>query len=439
LSIFKENFLHNNDTEDDRVIKITKELKNAEQELIDQFYTDYLSSLPNLYKLRDDLEENDDCTLIILNINNFKILNDFYGFVIGDFILESVARKIKNSLKQIQAYRVMGDEFAILLNEKLSLYSLKTFLYELTNTLSHMKFLYADTEIYIDLTFASSASTKMDNIFSKVNMALKYAKEEKLNFWIYEDSMESVKAHENNLKYATKIRNAIKSSGVVPYFQPIIDNKTNKIVKFESLARLIDDKGIIHAPDNFIPISKTIKVYDLVTKTIISKTFALFEDDTFEFSINLSFEDINNQEIYNFILDKLISSNMGKRVTFELLESEKVTDFQKVLRFFSEVKKHGGKIAIDNFGSGFSNFSYMTQMKPDYIKIDGSLIRNLDTDINAQIIVETIVDFAKKLNIKTVAEYVHSSTVLSAVKNIKIDYSQGFYIDKPRAEINVNS
>jgi EAL domain-containing protein (putative c-di-GMP-specific phosphodiesterase class I) len=164
---------------------------------------------------------------------------------------------------------------------------------------------------------------------------------------------------------------------------------------------------------------------------IIEKSFKIFEEYLFDFSINLSFEDIINPEICDFIIEKLRTSNMGHRVTFELLESEKVQDFNKVLLFFYEIKRYGAKVAIDDFGSGFSNFSYVIKLKPDFIKIDGSLIKELDKDRNAQIVVETIVSFSKKLGIKTVAEFVHSSTVLSAVKQLGIDYSQGYYIDMP--------
>ena len=130
-------------------------------------------------------------------------------------------------------------------------------------------------------------------------------------------------------------------------------------------------------------------------------------------------------------MDKLKSSKASTRVTFELLESEAVSDFKKLERFISEVKRHGAKIAIDDFGSGYSNFSYLTKMSADYIKIDGSLIRNIDVDKSSLLVVETIVDFAKKLGIKTVAEYVHSSVVMDKVKELGIDYSQGFYIDEP--------
>jgi len=408
------------------------ELVHAHENLMEQFYTDPLTSLSNLYKLRHDLEQLSDTTLIIVNIDNFKLLNDFYGFIVGDFILESFASTLVNLFHPAHVYRIAGDEFAILEPKKMTFYELKAYLAQCSLSLSHVRYAYAQTEIFVDCTLAASAHLDDKSVFSNVNMALKYAKERGLKFWIYERSMRLSEAYESNLKYATKIRKAIVDfAGIVPYFQPIVDNKNGQIVKFEALARLIDEEGIIHAPDAFIPVAKTIKVYDKITTTIIDKSFAMFENSSYDFSINLSFEDIINEQMYRFIIGKLQHSTLGGRVTFELLESERVNDFDKVIRFFNEIKRHGAKVAIDDFGSGFSNFSYIITLNPDFLKIDGSLIKNLDTDKHAQIVVETIVDFSKKLGIKTVAEFVHSSTILSAVKQLGIDYSQGYFIDKP--------
>ncbi len=416
---------------------IKKELNFARSRLLLQYYTDNLTSLPNLYKLRSDIEESLEFTLIVLNIDNFKILNDFYGFVVGDFILEALANKLNDTLVEEKIYRIASDEFGVLLDKKLRFYELDRYLKDIVERLSHLSFAYADTKIFVDLTFASASTNSVENIFSKVNMALRYAKEKLLDYHIYEDSMNIDNEYEKNLKFATKIRNALDDSRLIPYFQPILDNKTDKIVKYEALSRLMDDEGIVHAPQNFIPTAKKIKVYDKITKTIISKTFEVFKELDYEFSINLSFDDIVNHDIYNFILEIMRSLNMGARVTFELLESEKVDDFEKIIQFFAEIRRYGGKIAIDDFGSGFSNFSYLTKINPDFIKIDGSLIKNIDIDKNSYIVVETIVEFAKKMGIKTVAEYVHSSTVLSIVKKIGIDYSQGYFVDKPMPTIEV--
>jgi EAL domain-containing protein (putative c-di-GMP-specific phosphodiesterase class I) len=159
----------------------------------------------------------------------------------------------------------------------------------------------------------------------------------------------------------------------------------------------------------------------------------MFEENKMEFSINLSIEDIMNGQIFNYIIEKLKHSQASKRVTFEILESEAIQDFKKVERFIGEVRRYGAKIAIDDFGSGYSNFSYLTKMNPDYIKIDGEIIKDIDVDKTAFLVVETIVAFAKKLGIQTVAEYVHSSMVMDRVKELEIDFSQGFYIDEPSA------
>lgn len=421
----------------DKVKLLSRELHVMQKSLIEQFYIDPLTGLPNLYQLRHDLEEATRFTLIIANIDNFKLLNNFYGFVVGDFILESFAKTLKSELSDTRVYRIAGDEFAILLSEKMNFYTLKAYVSQLCKKLTHIKYAYAQTEIYVDSTLSSSASESNDDIFSKVSMAQKFAKKKQLKYWIFEDSMPFAQEYENNLKYATKVRKAIVDcSGIVPYFQPIIDNETGVVVKFESLSRMIDEEGIIHTPHNFIPVAKMIKVYDKITTTIIEKTFEIFEHNSYDFSINLSFEDIVNQDIYDFIIQKLHDSRMGERLTFELLESERVNDYNKVVHFFNEIKRYGAKVAIDDFGSGFSNFSYIIKLNPDFIKIDGSLIKDIDKDKNAQIVVETIVAFSKKMGIKTVAEFVHSSTVLSTVKQLGIDYSQGYFIDMPSPQIN---
>ena len=206
---------------------------------------------------------------------------------------------------------------------------------------------------------------------------------------------------------------------------------SQEIKKYECLARLLDGEGNIISPALFLPIAKRIKVYNYVTQIIINKSFEVFEDENFEFSINLSMEDIINSEMFNFILNKLKHSKASTRVIFEIVESEAIQDFNKISRFIHEIKRYGAKIAIDDFGDGYSNFAYLTKMSVDFIKIDGSLIQDIDTDRDAYLVVETIVGFANKLGIKTIAEFVHSSTVMDKVKELGIDFSQGYHIDKP--------
>jgi EAL domain-containing protein (putative c-di-GMP-specific phosphodiesterase class I) len=201
------------------------------------------------------------------------------------------------------------------------------------------------------------------------------------------------------------------------------------------LARLLDEDGNVVNPTLFIPISKKIKVYNLITKTIIEKSFEAFRNNDYLFSINLSIDDVMNSEIFDFIVERLKSYDSSNRVIFEIVESEAIVDFAKVSKFINEVKRHGAKVAIDNFGDGYSNFSYLIKMDLDFIKIDGSLIENIDVEKSSLLVVETMVEFAKKLGIKTIAEHVHTSTVSDKVKELGIEYSQGFYIDKPSLNI----
>ena len=410
-------------------------IQEYRNQLFKRYFTDHLTNLPNQYQLRKDLQSHDDFGLILLKIDNFQTINNFYGFVVGDYVIEYVGKYLKENLKEHEVYRLSGAEFALTLEKSVGFYDLKNYLNELYTRLRDIVVPYQENKIFIDFTFSSSANTNGANIFSKVSMALKYAQEIGVPFWIYEDRMNFENEYERNLQLSSIVREAIENGRIVPYFQPIVDTKTSKIVKYECLARLIDKNGKILSPMLFIPVAKKIKAYNDVTRLIMDKSFETFKDKEYEFTINISSEDIMNNTIFNYIINKLKTFESSNRVTFELLESEAIQDFKKVERFINEVKRYGAKIAIDDFGSGYSNFSYLIKIKAHYIKIDGSLIENIDVDNSALLVVETIVSFAKKLGMKTVAEYVHSSVVMQKVKELGIDYSQGFYIDKPSIEM----
>ena len=406
-------------------------MQEYRMQLFQRYFTDNLTNLPNLYQLRNDLQNSEDAGLILVKISNFQTINNFYGFVVGDFVLEQVGIFLKKILEKNTVYRLSGAEYAVVLENGLGFYELKKYLESLYESLSKIDVEYQNTKIFVDFTLGSTAKRDNENIFSKVSMALIYAKKKNVPFWIYEDRMNFENEYARNLQLSSVVRDAVEAQRIVPYYQAIIDHKTNKVTKYECLARLVDARGKILSPNVFLPVAKDIKVYNKVTKQIIDKSFETFKDSPYEFNINLSIEDIMNGDIFDFIITKLQKYDIASRVTFELLESEAIQDFKKVDRFISEVIRCGAKITIDDFGSGYSNFSYLTKMQVDYIKIDGSLIENIDVDEASLLVVDTIVKFAKKLGIKIIAEYVHSSVVMDVVKELGIDYSQGFYIDEP--------
>jgi len=189
------------------------------------------------------------------------------------------------------------------------------------------------------------------------------------------------------------------------------------------------------APFFFLEVAKQTRQYFDITKTVLYQAFEMFKEKDVEFSINLSILDIVEPKISKYILSMLKKYDIGPRVVFEIVESEYMENFEGVMNFIGEVKKYNCKIAIDDFGTGYSNFEYLIKLKADYLKIDGSIIKNIDKDENAYLVVSTIVEFSKKLGMKTIAEYVESEEIFKIVKELGIDYSQGYYFSEPKEEI----
>jgi len=393
--------------------------------------TDSLTSLGNRYKLLHDIESLDNPSIAILNIDRFSEINDLYGDKFGDILLKKLGDTIHNLIKDQSTkklYRLHADEFAIL-NISLEKANFIKKIEELIRQIENINYSIDNEEVIVQVT--SSVSFEKNNLFITANMAMKSAKKKRINLLVYNKSLNLDSLYENNIKWTNKLRYAIKHDKLVPYYQAIVNNKTGKWEKYESLVRLIDEDKKVVTPYFFLEIAKRTKYYETLTKTVIKKSFDTFKNTNKEFSINLTIKDIMNFDMKEFIFEMLQSYKIGKQVVFEIVESEGIDKYEDIIKFIDKVKKHGCKIAIDDFGTGYSNFNYLLKLKADYIKIDGSLIKNIDTDINAKILVKTIVNFAKELNILTIAEYVENSTIYEIVKEIGIDYSQGYFFSEP--------
>lgn len=410
---------------------------NNKYELImkKQISTDPLTKLPNRTQLKDDIERLKNVKLILMNLDDFKAINDLYGTKAGDLTLIKTAKRLTSLLSEDKIhdiYKLHADEFAFLLKNvrrKKDIYNI----IRLINRRISRDITVNNIEITLSATFGIADCKK--DILADADIALKLAKEKRKHYVYFHRSMLMAEQFEQNIKWLKNLKKAIAGDNILPYYQPIINNNTGAIEKYECLMRLKDDDNKAISPYFFLEVAKKSKVYSYLTKIMVLKSFETFKNSKYMFSINLSLEDILNQDTVDFILGALKDYKISKRVVFEIVESERIEEDPKVNDFIDKVKELGCQIAIDDFGSGYSNFDYILQLRVDYIKIDASLIKNIDIDESSQIITETIVDFTKKLNIKTIAEFVHSKKVYEKVKDLKIDYSQGFYLGKPEPNI----
>ena len=411
---------------------------NHKKELYKLLYTDRLTNLDNRSMLITKLQNDKNLVLssmCILDINSFKEINDFYGHKAGDLVLIELGMLIKESINDypnLKLYKFPSDTYCItnIKDNKDEFVEIIERIIELTDK----KVFYFDQfEIDVKLTVGMSFSHKNNKLIT-ADIALQTAKKDHKDYMIFYDELDKLQEYENNMFWTKQLKSAFAKDNIEVYFQPLINNKTLRVDKYECLVRLIDDEGKVIAPFFFLDISKKSNQYIKLTKVVIEKSFKKFEHLDFEFSVNISYEDVENPDFLDFIKEMLKKYNVAKKVVFEILEDENVKDYGLLILFVDQIKTLGCKVAIDDFGSGYSNFEHILKMNIDYLKIDASLIKNIATDENSYKITKTIVEFAKNLNLKTIAEYVENKEIFNLTKELGVDYSQGYYFSAPIAD-----
>ncbi|RXJ83179.1 bifunctional diguanylate cyclase/phosphodiesterase [Arcobacter cloacae] len=398
-------------------------------ELIYEQFTDELTSLPNRQRLLNDLKNLVSPKLALINIDRFKDINNSYGIEIGDKILKSFAKRLLTfKSTNLNIYRISGDVFAFLAFGNFKLTELHKTCINL-NTLCDRESFLIDEDNF-DISFTIGIADYNEKILTHAEIALYWAKKINIDIGVFDENMPIYKDLKSNIELTKDIKQSLKDDNILIYGQKIIDNKT-KNLKYETLMRMKLSNGKILSPFVFLEHAKKARLYPMMTKKVIEKSCEYFKDNDSVFSINLMIEDIKNEKTINFLFSKLMETKVANRVILEIVESEGIEKFEEVGDFIRKAKSLGCRVAIDDFGTGYSNFEYIIKLNVDFLKIDGSLIKNIHINENIRLTVLTIVNFAKVLGIKTVAEFVHCQEVQDVVESLGIDFSQGYLFHEP--------
>ena len=411
-------------------------VKERTEQLVYQSTHDQLTNKKNQFALENDIKSMPNGTLFLINIDGLKNYNELYGMDVGSDILKAFAEFMEDFAKDktYDVYRVYGDTFALYMSKK-SLFSADFLddLINLNNSARDFKVFIPSLDESLDIDVTIALVVGEEQPLEKCEMAMHYAKENRKQYSVYDIEVHSLEQVEKELYWRTEIKEAIRKDNIVPVFQPIV-NRDKKAKKYEALIRLVKDENNEQkyiSPFYFLETSKKTKQYRKLTNIMVEKSFKIMKENGADFSINLSFEDIKDNT-FGLMLEGYIDKyDLGNKLILEVVESEYIQDFELVKNFISIFRKMGVRIAIDDFGSGYSNFSHILELRPEYIKIDGSLIKNILTDLDTFVLVEAIINFSKKLNIKVIAEFVSSKEIYEKLFELGVDEFQGYYFSEP--------
>lgn len=415
----------------------THELSQTYEKMHDFLTIDTITQLQNatmLYHCLDTFPKNHELTVMLYNIDDFSFINQHYGYQFGDEILNKVAQFLQyNISKEVKLFKYNSDEFVIVFDPKVynpALIAIQIQAFFRETPIGEFN----GDSIYVTLSCGIATSKEPPSLLPYARSALREAHERGIpnQFHIYDGKNAFIKKAKNETAWIQKFRIALEEDKVVPFFQPIISNSSGKIVKYECLAR-VEDEGEIISPIHFLESARRSGLMGNLTRSMINKCFKIFSGNEIEFSLNIANEDLLDHTFIDFLTMKQKHYNINpQHVILEILEDIIISDVNPLpLQNLHILKKLGYKLALDDFGTNRSNFNRLEAIRVDILKIDGQFIQGIDTNEKNQYIVKMITNMAKKMHIEVIAEFVETGQEYEMVKNIGVDYSQGYYFNKP--------
>jgi diguanylate cyclase (GGDEF)-like protein len=350
-----------------------------------QLFHDQLTGLFNrnyLTEIAPMLNLN-NYSIAMLDLDRFKIINDTYGHKAGDVVLQESAKIFKNSIRDSDILlRYGGEEFLLFINKRGKDDPSLEVCDRIRHNISEYIFKYENTDIVMTVSIGLHQFPKLEKSFTeaikKADSMLYIAKQRGRNQVVkYDEKSQNPSAQ--NRKGIDEVKHALEQNRIFCHYQPIVDPHAKEILKYEALVRIILENGEMVYPGSFLPYLKHTNIHYKLTIRILTICFDTFAKNSFSVSINLSFLDLMNDDINSFIIQRLKKDkNLASRVTFEILESDEIEDITVFKEKIEIIHSLGAKIAIDDFGSGYSNFKAVLDVEADFLKIDGTLIKDID-------------------------------------------------------------
>ena len=460
-------FIHDKDGDAEGKVftfKDVTEMKRLTDTVTYQASHDRLTGLLNRdefsQKLQNALDETKNShvshTLINLDLDQFKIVNDTSGHRAGDQLIQRITKTIQNNLPDNSIVaRIGGDEFGILISDtdtdKAEKVTKRIFKQMQKERFIWKRNIYSITAS-VGIVPVTENSKDTQTILAAADDACFLAKEEGGNrIKIYSISDIRFLKRRGEMQWISKLTQALEEDRFVLYYQ-LIEPLTAKPVnqfKCELLIRMLDTDGSLIMPLDFIPAAERYNLMHAIDKWVITKAIQSFtklsqkfglKDSDFNFSINLSASSLNNDILYDFIKNEINTYDIpASSLCFEVTETTAIENLTKATSLMRELQKIGCTFALDDFGSGFSSFSYLKDLPVDYLKIDGAFVKDINSNKINYTMVESINKVGHVMNIKTIGEFVANSKIKDALKGIGVDYAQGYEINKPQPLEDIGS
>jgi Amt family ammonium transporter len=393
------------------------------------------------------LLEREEHVLCYLDLDQFKLVNDTCGHIAGDELLRQVAQVIKNELRSGDAIaRLGGDEFGIILHTCPVTQGLKI-CNNIREAIKDFRFPWEDKQFSIGVSIGvvkiDSTVENLSQLLSWADTACYAAKDLGRNrVHLYEPEDIELAKRQGQMQWVSRIRQALDLDQFRLYFQTIapVNKKNGAGGHYEIFIRMLDENEGIIPPGAFVPAAERYNLMQEIDLWVVKNALAWLGDHTKHgknpigmCALNLSGASIGDPACLTAIKDYFKQYGvLPELICFEITETAAIANLRSATKFIKDLKSIGCKFALDDFGSGLSSFGYLKNLKVDYLKIDGSFIKDIDKDTTDKAMVQSINSIGHVMGLKTIAEFVETEEILNTLNEIGVDYAQGYHIDRPR-------